>query len=71
MKKFTHNIICVTGMYLMEIIDMILVGQVSGLVENLNSWIFSDIINMINVKLCSYLTNIKLTLCRLLSKSSG
>ena len=30
---------------------MFLVGQVSGLVENFNVWIHSDIINVINVKL--------------------
>ena len=31
---------------------MILVGQVSGLVKNFNIGIFSDTINVINVKLC-------------------
>ena len=31
---------------------MLLVGQVSGLFENFNIGIFSDTLNMINVKLC-------------------
>ena len=39
-------------MYSREIINVFLVGQVSGLVENLNIGIFSDTINVINVKFC-------------------
>ena len=45
-----------------EIIDMFLVGQVSGLVENFNIGIFSDTINGINVKLCMMVLNIELHL---------
>ena len=44
--------ICVTGVYSKEIINMFLVGQTSGLVKNFNTWIVSDTINVINVKLC-------------------
>ena len=33
------------------IINMFLVSQVSGLVENFNIWIFSDTMNVMNVKL--------------------
>ena len=41
-----------SGMYSREEINMFLVGQVSGLVENFNIGIFSDTINVINVQLC-------------------
>ena len=41
--------ICVTGVYSTE---MILIGQVSGLVRNFNIGIYLDTINVINVKLC-------------------
>ena len=41
---------------------MFLAGQVSGLVENLNIWIFSDTINVINVKLCMMVLHIDLYL---------
>ena len=40
------------GVYSREIINVFLVGQVSGLLENLNIGIFSDTISVINVKLC-------------------
>ena len=39
-------------MYSREIINMFFVSQVSGLVENLNIAIYSDNINVINIKLC-------------------
>ena len=46
--------ICVTGVYLREIINIFFVGQVSGLVKNINIGIYSDHkINVINVKLCA------------------
>ena len=51
-KKIMHNIICVTGVYSREIISMFLVGQMSWHVKNFNIGIFSDTINVINVKLC-------------------
>ena len=50
-KNIMHNVNCVTGVCSREIIHMFLVGQVSGLVENFNIGIFSDTINVINVKL--------------------
>ena len=39
-------------MFLKGINDTFLIGQVSGRVENFNTAIFSDNINVINVKLC-------------------
>ena len=39
---------------------MFLIGQVSGLVKNLNIWIFSDIINVINDILCMRVLHIEL-----------
>ena len=50
-KKVMHNTICVTGVYSRKIINMFLVSQASGLVENFNTGIFSDILDVINVKL--------------------
>ena len=41
---------------------MFLVGQVSGLVKNFNIGIFSDIINVINVKLCMMVLTLSLIL---------
>ena len=41
---------------------MFLVGQVSGLVKNCNFLIFSDTINIINVKLCMMVLHIELNL---------
>ena len=41
---------------------MFLVSQVSGLVENFNIGIFSDIGNVINVKLCMVILHIELYL---------
>ena len=38
-------------MYSREIINMFFISQVSGLVENVNIGIYSDTINVINVKL--------------------
>ena len=51
-----------SDVYSREIINMLLVGQVSGLVENFNIGIFSDTINMINVKLCFMVLLIELYL---------
>ena len=47
-----HNVIYVTGVYSKEIMNMFFVGQVSGFVKNFVTWIYSDNINVINVKLC-------------------
>ena len=43
---------CNVGVYSREMINMFFVSQVSGLVENLNIAIYSDNINVINIKLC-------------------
>ena len=43
---------CMTGVYLREKINMLFIGQVSGLVKYFNIQIYSDTINVINVKLC-------------------
>ena len=51
------------GVYSREIINMFLVGQVSGLVENLNIGIYSDTISVVNIlKLCMMVLLIKLHL---------
>ena len=39
-------------MYSREIISMFFMGQVPGLVKNFNIEIYSDTINVINVKFC-------------------
>ena len=44
------------------VIYMVLVSQVSWLVENFNIGIFSDTINVINVKLCMMVLHIELNL---------
>ena len=41
---------CDPRVYSREIINMFFMGQVSGLIENVNIWIYSDIINVVNVK---------------------
>ena len=57
-------------MYSREIISMLSVSQVSGLVENFDTGIYSDtIINVINFKLCMIVLLIKLYLFILLSES--
>ena len=43
--------LCDSHVFAREIINIFLVGQVSGLVANINTGIFSDAINVINVKL--------------------
>ena len=50
-----------------EILYMFLVSQVSGLVEKFNIGIFSDTINVINVKLCMMVLHIELYLFSTLS----
>ena len=45
---------CVTGVYSREIINMFFVSQVSGLVESFDTGIFSDTINVINIKVFFY-----------------
>ena len=51
-KKHAQYELCISGVCSREIIYMFLVSQVSGLVENFNIGIYSDSINVINVKLC-------------------
>ena len=53
------------GLYSREIINMFVVGQVSGLVENIKIGIFSDTINVMNVKLCMMVLLIELYLLNL------
>ena len=51
---------CDIGVCSREIIDMFLVSQqVSELVKHFNIWIFSDTINLINVKLCMMVLHIE------------
>ena len=49
-------------MHSREIIKMFLVGQVSGLVKNFNMGIYSDTINVIDIKLCMVVLLFKLYL---------
>ena len=49
-------------MYSREIINMFLVGQVSRPVENFSIGIYSDAIDVINVKLCMMVLLIELYL---------
>ena len=50
-EKITHNMICGTDVCSREIMNMFLVGQVFGLIGNINIAIFSGTINVINAKL--------------------
>ena len=61
-KKIIYNMNCMTGVGSREIIYMFLVGDVSGLVYNFNIGIFSDSMNVINVKLCMMVLHIELHL---------
>ena len=51
-KHHAQYDLCDSGVYSREIINMSFVGQVSGLVENVNIGIFPDNIIVINFKLC-------------------
>ena len=61
-KVMHHMICCDCGVYSREIINIFLVGQVSGLVENFSIGIFSDTIYVINVKVCMMVLLIELYL---------
>ena len=61
-KKIMHYLNCLTGVYSKEIVNTFFVSQMSGLVENVNTEIYSDTKNVINVKLCMVLIFIKLYL---------
>ena len=50
-KKYAQNILFDSGVYSREIMNMFFVGPVSWLVEIFNTGIYSDTINVINVKL--------------------
>ena len=50
-KKFMHSMICVTGLYSREMINMFFIGQVCWHVKSFKIEIYSDTINIINVKL--------------------
>ena len=41
-ETIMHNMICVTGVYSREVVNMVFVSQVSELVENFNIGIYSD-----------------------------
>ena len=62
LKVYAQYNLCDSGVYSRETINMFFVGQVSWLVENFNFGIYSDIINVINVKLCMMVLPIKLNL---------
>ena len=57
-----HSMICVTGVYSTEIVNMFLVILVSRFVKNFNRGIYSDTVNVINVKLCMMVLLIELYL---------
>ena len=58
-----HNmILCGSGVYSRGIRNMFLVGQVPGLVEHVNTWVFSDTLNVINVRVCMMVLLIELYL---------
>ena len=59
-KKIVHNMICVTCVHSVAIINMFFAGQVSGLGKNFNIVMLSDTMNMINVKLCMVVVLIEL-----------
>ena len=61
-KKVMHNMNCATCVCSREMIYMFLCGQASGLVENFNIGIFSDTMNVINVKRCTVVVHIELYL---------
>ena len=55
-----HNMLCaVTDVYLREIINTILVGQMSECVKNFDS-VFSNTINIINLRLCMMVLTVEL-----------
>ena len=61
-----HNLIFVT-VYSKKIFNMFLVSEVSGLVKYFNTGIFSDTVNVIDIKLCMMVLLIELYLFVLLS----
>ena len=69
-KRIMQNVMTDSGVCSREIINMFLVGQVSGLVENFNIGIFSDTRNLINVNVCMMVLLIELYLFIPLSSTS-
>ena len=61
LKDYAQYDLYYSGVYSIEMINMLFVGQVSGLVENFNIVIYLDTINVINVKLCVMVLPIELT----------
>ena len=53
---------CVTGVYVREIIKYFFIDQLFGLIENVNIGIYLDTIKAINVKLCMMVLLIELYL---------
>ena len=62
MKKIMHNDFCDSGVYSRETINIFCFGRVSGHVENFNIGIYSDSINVLNVKICMMVLLIELYL---------
>ena len=61
-KTIIHNMIFVTQVCTRGRYNMFFISQVSGLVENFNIRIFSDTINVVNIKLCIMVLLIELYL---------
>ena len=61
-KGHAQNNLCEFSVYLREIINMFLVSQMSGLVENFKTGIFSDTLIAVNVKLCKMVLLVELYL---------
>ena len=59
-KNHAQYDLCDSSICSREIVSMFLVGQVSRLVENINIGIFSDTINVMNVKFCITVLRIEL-----------
>ena len=59
-KNHAQYDFCDSSVSSREIVSMFLVGQVSRLVENINIGIFSDTINVMNVKFCMTVLRIEL-----------
>ena len=61
-KNSAQYDLCNSSVYSREIISMFFVNQVSGFVKNFNIGIYSDTINVINIKHCLMVLLIKLYL---------
>ena len=66
-KWIMHSMIYVTGVYSVEITQMFWLVKCLSLSKTLTTWIFSDNMNVINVKLCMMILLIELYLFILLA----